>query len=94
MYWTKPVVSAATTDQTDTTATTSHSKKKKAVLEPNWNIPSEPGQHTASQTDTVIQYNVCTVPGCSICTCACTHVHVYTCINIVYNVYYYYRYCT
>jgi vacuolar-type H+-ATPase subunit H len=45
MYWVKPIVGGASGgDVTDTPTSGSQgqSKKKKAGLEPNWNIPSEP----------------------------------------------------
>ena len=44
VYWTKPVVSASGSDAETAGTTSQHSKKRKAALDPNWNIPTEPGQ--------------------------------------------------
>ena len=57
MYWIKPIVGTpahGSSDQNDAAGTShSHSKKKKAALEPNWNIPSEPGSLTPLCTCTL-----------------------------------------
>ena len=52
MYWTKPIVTMGTSagpsehnngDTGHGTQSGGHSKKRKTGLEPNWNIPEEPG---------------------------------------------------
>jgi hypothetical protein len=42
VYWTKPVVGASGSDADTSGHTAQHSRKRKAVLDPNWSIPSEP----------------------------------------------------